>query len=372
MLRTHEKQRWIYTSFFLLLLGVCTNVLAKGECEAELSVKLKNEYGEHDFLAACREGNIEAVQFFLDQGEFDINKQFIRRLPGTRIHSFHHGLYFAAQNGHDKVVKILVDAGAKLNQQINNGATPLYIAAEKGHAEVVQILVDAGAKLNQQTIDSATPLFIAAQQGHAEVVQILVDAGAKLNQQTNDGATPLYIAAQNGHAEVVQILVGVEGVDVNQTWNDATPVFRAAKNGHTKVVQILVNVERVDVNQTWNDTTPLFQAAKKGYDEIVKILLDAGADLTLKRHFSLFDIFAETPLTIAKRMRSAHSDHDSPLFLKYTKIIEHLEQAEHERKKRYPASRRKKWTRPIEVPSQSQVSIEMSRLNLQGDSGKAT
>ncbi|MTI12068.1 ankyrin repeat domain-containing protein, partial [Sansalvadorimonas verongulae] len=192
MLRIHEKKWWIYTSFFLFAFEFCTNALAKGECKAVLSEELKGKYDEHDFLAACREGNVKAVQYFLDKDNFDVNEQFISGGSGTYIH----GLFPAAQNG---------------------------------HAEVVQMLVNAGAKINR-TWDSATPLFQAAQNGHAEVVEILVNAGAELNKTWN-GATPLYQAAQNGHAKVVQILVKA-GVELHKTWKDAAPLFIAAQNGH--------------------------------------------------------------------------------------------------------------------------------------------
>ena len=56
-------------------------------------------------------------------------------------------LYVAAQNGHEAVVRALVELGANLHKARNRGATPLYSAAHNGHAAIVQILKDAGAAL---------------------------------------------------------------------------------------------------------------------------------------------------------------------------------------------------------------------------------
>ncbi|MTI13895.1 ankyrin repeat domain-containing protein [Sansalvadorimonas verongulae] len=140
MLRIYQSQRFLYASFFLLTLGFCANTLAAGECKADLSVPLKNEYNEHDFLAACREGNVEAVTFFVSQDGFDVNEQFISGASGSPIHS----LYLPAQNGYAEVVQILVNAGAEVDQAWG-GATPLFIAAQNSHAKVVQILLNAGA-----------------------------------------------------------------------------------------------------------------------------------------------------------------------------------------------------------------------------------
>ncbi|WP_196221022.1 ankyrin repeat domain-containing protein, partial [Sansalvadorimonas verongulae] len=71
------------------------------------------KYKEHDFLAACREGNVEAVQIFLDQEGFDVNENFESGVSGRPVH----GLYLAAQEGHAEVVKMLVNTeGVDVNQ----------------------------------------------------------------------------------------------------------------------------------------------------------------------------------------------------------------------------------------------------------------
>ncbi|MTI12607.1 ankyrin repeat domain-containing protein [Sansalvadorimonas verongulae] len=188
---------------------------------------LKNKYNEHDFLAACREGNVDVVQYFLDQGDFKVNEEFISGVSGMPVH----GLFMAAQNGHSGVVKIVVKAGAELNQTWS-GATPLYQAAQNQHSQVVRILVDAGAELNQAW-EGLTPLFPAAQNGYSEVVQILVDAGVEVNQ-TWKGRTPLYQAAQNGHSEVVQILLNAGAdplITLRRFWfSNKSPLSVAKKN----------------------------------------------------------------------------------------------------------------------------------------------
>jgi ankyrin repeat protein len=54
-------------------------------------------------------------------------------------------LFGAAQNGHEKIARALIKAGADVNKTNDNGVTPLFNAAENGHATIVQILTDAGA-----------------------------------------------------------------------------------------------------------------------------------------------------------------------------------------------------------------------------------
>ena len=112
-----------------------------------------------NFLAACRTGNVEAVQYFLQQEDFDPNEQIISGLSKTPVS----GLFLAAQNGYHKVVEILVAAEADLNLTLKNGATAFFVAAEQGQLDVVNTLLEAGAHLNQARNDGATALSMAAQ-----------------------------------------------------------------------------------------------------------------------------------------------------------------------------------------------------------------
>lgn len=67
------------------------------------------------------------------------------------------------QEGHDEVVALLLAAGADAGCQLEDGSTPLYISAQKGHARVLKRLLDAGAKSDVvRDADGATPLHVAA------------------------------------------------------------------------------------------------------------------------------------------------------------------------------------------------------------------
>ena len=175
-----------------LLFGLLKSFSVLGGYDGE--TLLNNEYNEHEFLAACRTGNVEAVQYFLDQEDFDPNEQLISGLTKTPVS----GLFLAAQNGHHKVVEILVAAEVDLNLPRDDGSTALYMAAQKGHHKVVKILVAAGADLNLTLKGGATAFFIAAQKGHHDVVNTLLKAGVDLHQTLKSGATALFLAAQNG------------------------------------------------------------------------------------------------------------------------------------------------------------------------------
>ena len=88
-------------------------------------------------------------------------------------------MYVAASYGHLNVVRFLaMEAQANVNQALtDDGATPLMVAANRRHLKVVQLLVQAGADVNQTDNDGKTALFHASGQGQVELCGRLLIAG---------------------------------------------------------------------------------------------------------------------------------------------------------------------------------------------------
>lgn len=56
-----------------------------------------------------------------------------------------------------------------MQKPCTSGRTPLMSAAEYGHAKVVKLLIQAGADLRMITTEGRTALHLAAANSHAEV-----------------------------------------------------------------------------------------------------------------------------------------------------------------------------------------------------------
>lgn len=88
-------------------------------------------------------------------------------------------LHYSCANGHEDIVKALIDAGAHVDAVNNSGNTPLHYSSLTGHMTVVRCLIDAGADLVHRNNFEHTALDQALQAGNRDVADILMAAVEK-------------------------------------------------------------------------------------------------------------------------------------------------------------------------------------------------
>jgi len=103
-------------------------------------------------------------------------------------------LLVAATEGHEAVVKLLLDSGkVDGDRKDDAGRTPLLYAAGKGHGAVVKLLLDSGkADVNCESFFE-TPMLCAGMKGKRFVTKGLLNR------------TPLSWAAAEGDEAVVKV-----------------------------------------------------------------------------------------------------------------------------------------------------------------------
>ncbi|XP_076583108.1 ankyrin repeat domain-containing protein 29 isoform X3 [Chaetodon auriga] len=189
-------------------------------------------------------------------------------------------LFFASQQGHNDIVKLLLEFGASTEFQTKDGGTAVTVASQHGHCKVVETLLKNGANVHDQLNDGATSLFLAAQEGHVTVIRQLLSSGAKVNQAREDGTAPLWMAAQMGHSEVVKVLL-LRGADRDADRKDgSTALFKAAFKGHNSVIEELLKFSP-SLGLLKNGYSALHAAVMGGNLRTVLLLLGANADPTL-------------------------------------------------------------------------------------------
>ena len=88
-------------------------------------------------------------------------------------------IWLSAKKGDIESIKQHIDFGTDINSKgSSRDETALIIASCQGHYEVVQLLLDEGAELDIQNDEGVTAQFCAVFFGQVEIVQLLNDAGA--------------------------------------------------------------------------------------------------------------------------------------------------------------------------------------------------
>jgi hypothetical protein len=117
-------------------------------------------------------------------------------------------LHVAAAGYRVEIAKLLLDAGADPNSALNHRRSgPLHYAAdgyiisklwnEKNQIAMIRLLLKAGAEINAQDKNGATPLHRAVRTRCAAAVKCLLDAGADTTIKNKPGSTPFHLAVQN-------------------------------------------------------------------------------------------------------------------------------------------------------------------------------
>ena len=193
-------------------------------------------------------GQLTALVFALLAGVYfpamtdepDPESLFINPPDNSHTHS-DISLIYAAANGFEGYVRLLIAEGAHHDMQDANGLTALMAASRSGHTNVVRLLLELGANVNRCTSDGMNALMMAARNNRLEAAKLLLRAGSRVDVRDNMGATPLIWAAVGGGPEVAGYLIecGAEIEAVSRT--GLTALDCAHMGGKQDTLVVLIN-----------------------------------------------------------------------------------------------------------------------------------
>lgn len=150
-------------------------------------------------------------------------------------------LHVAATHNRGKIVALLLEAGARINDSDMNGETPLMDAAANDSADALRELLKGGALAGQRDDKGLTALHHAARHNSTDCARLLLRAGTRINGHAKDGRTALHEAVYGaieleGHADerkMIRLLLekGANADAVND--EGFTPANSARSEGKT-------------------------------------------------------------------------------------------------------------------------------------------
>lgn len=262
-----------------------------------MSPSKKQQFSQFSLLCqAIDKNNIDQVKFLIKKG-IDLEQ---------KEQGIFTPLMIAVRRGNLEIVRILLQAGALVNQE---SQWLLERSKYKEKTEILLELVKAGIDINQKLIDSEgeTILMKAVCDGNMPLVKALIENGANVNIVSDNGYYALVHAAEQGYQEIFDYLLPYtvlelreeaeqalrKGIIYRQRLNDKlTENFTeaAALNDLQGVINAINN--KVNINAFDSEGfTALYLAAGNHHPSIVHTLLKAGANLELGREDD-----GETPL----------------------------------------------------------------------------
>ena len=251
-----------------------THLLERGA-----SLEKSHTWWNPPLAEAIKQQDAAMVRLLLESGA-SAEKYFTAPLAEFRTTP----LCVAAMNESEEVVRILIAAGAQVNDPTPRH-TPLETAATEGDVNMVRLLLELGADVNAPLPEDFPPgytaLMGAATSGVPEVVKLLLDAGAEVNTVNKLGATALGYACgaenreETADVEIVKLLLDA-GADVNA--GKTPPLVAAAMRTDTRIVQMLLDAGAETNRTNPRGISPLIGAILRDKKEIVLQLLAAGAN----------------------------------------------------------------------------------------------
>lgn len=250
-----------------------------------LTPKWRTRAAVNPLFAAIEADQDAVIEFFAQRSD---TAKIMRGPQGQTA------LSFACGHGNLHAVKALL--GAKgVNPNVFDAITvktPLCWAAEMGHESVIKLLLGAHANVNLKTLDGWTPLHYAAKSGSEAVVNLLLQENANANATALDGATPLTVALSSAtdRQNIVHLLLPYDHISLHE---------QLQRNNVEMVQRMLEAGYNINKRGMWGRTALHAAAtcAPGGVAGITKALLEADP----KPDLSIEDTDGLTPLRLALR-----------------------------------------------------------------------
>ena len=245
--------------------------------------------GETPLMTCAQAGDRDAVSSLLARGA-NVNAQENRQRQTA--------LMWAVAAGHPDVARVLIERGADVHAKTHapagfttaryagieltakGGSTALAFAAQQGNVDSARILLEAGANVNERSPDNGSPLVVAAASGNEALALFLLENSADPNVADGSGVTALHYSALRGLADL-------RFFQTDESYRLPSPnmpalaraLLAAGANPNARIKkELLVYAAQTPGSASMVAATPFFLAAISGDAALMRLLAAGGAD----------------------------------------------------------------------------------------------
>lgn len=190
-------------------------------------------------------------------------------------------LMIASEHGRTAIARMLLDAGALINNRASHGRTALHFAADHDRVQVSKLLLERGADPQMRDVDGRTALDFAVFGADDELATVLIEAGAPVEYAVT------LCAASAMSTRVLQLLIDRQ-INVSQLrdHNDHTPLHYFARHAPPALASasavfaelIKLGVD-LDAKNVQGRSCTSFAAESPGLSTALRLFVEAGADV---------------------------------------------------------------------------------------------
>lgn len=230
---------------------------------AGASINVLNKKGMSALMLAAQRGHKKVVELLIRQGAdaeihddegytalmlavANAQEDIVKLLLSHKVHinavsnEGETALYIAADQGYEKLVELLLVHGAVVDV-LGGIYKPLIPAVIRGTKKIVQCLLDAGANVNVQDENGNTALMYSIKLGYIEIALLLINAPqVNLPLANSDGITAFLLAVSLGRNEIVRVLLEKGACDLSQKERIEAVLKHAIENGYLGVIAQLI------------------------------------------------------------------------------------------------------------------------------------
>ncbi|KAF6204958.1 hypothetical protein GE061_019125 [Apolygus lucorum] len=162
-------------------------------CEKNMDPNRCNDYGRSPLQSALILGDIELIEFFLENGSYfdkKICNEITMSITIRLIFDSVEQLFAGAKRGNILQVLNSIHRGAVVNVRNERNETPLLCSSWKGKTIIVKELLENGANPDLADKSGSTPLHYASKFSHYSIVIALLESGSVFEPFNNAGKTP--------------------------------------------------------------------------------------------------------------------------------------------------------------------------------------